>query len=76
MKINFDNKSYIVPSESFFIKGNELFSEPLTLWLCKHYLHIKPQKCTLTLIDENVDIYKCNYVVVNNNLKNDIKCLV
>jgi len=76
MNINFDDDSYIVPAESFFIKGNELFTEPLTLWLCKHYLNIPPRKkCTLTLIDEHADMYKCNCIVVDNNLKNDIKCL-
>lgn len=76
MNINFEDESYIVPAESFFIKGNELFTEPLTLWLCKHYLNISPRKkCTLTLIDEHANMYKCNCIVVDNNLKNDIKCL-
>jgi hypothetical protein len=76
MKINFDDISYIVPAESFFIKGNELFTETLTLWLCKHYLYIHPRtKCSLTLIDENIEIYKCDFVAVDNNLKNDIKCI-
>ncbi len=76
MNINFEERSYIVPANSFFIKGNELFTEPLTLWLCKHYLYVIPRKkCTLTLIDEHVNLYKCNSIVVHNNLQNDIKCL-
>jgi hypothetical protein len=76
MNVHFEKGSYLLPPESFFIKGNELFKETLTLWLCKHYLRIPPRKkCTLTVIDENADMYKCNYVVVDNNLKNDIKCL-
>lgn len=59
------NRSYLLPAKEFAVEGNELFNETLTLWLCKHYLHIPPtSKSRTTIIDRNMNIY---------TLKNDIK---
>lgn len=74
MSVTIQNKQYILPSEQFIIQDNELFSEPLTLWLCKHYLHIDPcDTSTITMLDENADIQTGTLLRVQNNLKNDIK---
>jgi hypothetical protein len=74
MSIFINDKSYILPSNEFIVQGNELFTEPLTLWLCKHYLYIEPSsESTLTIIDENIDIHSCSNLIVQNNLQNDIK---
>jgi hypothetical protein len=66
--------AYILPPKEFILKGNELFTETLTLWLCKHYLYIPPSsESTLTLIDSNIDVHTCSKLIVQNNLQNDIK---
>jgi hypothetical protein len=76
MSITIQNKQYILPSEQFIIQDNELFNETMTLWLCKHYLYITPcNKSTITILDENADIQICTLLRVQNNLKNDIKCI-
>jgi hypothetical protein len=66
--------AHVLPPKEFIVRGNELFTETLTLWLCKHYLYIVPTtESTLTLIDSNIDIHTCSKLFVDNNLQNDIK---
>jgi hypothetical protein len=74
LSVYIQDTAYILPHKSFIIKDNELFTETLTLWLCKHYLHITPTtKSTITLIDSNIDVHTCSKLFVQNNLQNDIK---
>jgi len=76
MSVTIQNNQYVIPSEQFIVQDNELFTDTLTLWLCKHYLHIPPcNKCTITILDENADIQIAELLTVQNNLKNDIKCI-
>jgi hypothetical protein len=74
MSVFINDTSYILPPKEFIVQDNELFTEPLALWLCKHYLYITPSpECTITLIDTNIDIHTCSKLIVQNNLQNDIK---
>jgi len=76
MSVTIRDQPYLLPADQFIVRDNELFTETLTLWLCKHYLRIKPcHESTVTLIDENADIQVGTLCVVQNNLKNDIKCI-
>jgi len=75
MSVYIRGTSYILPPKEFVLQDNNLFSPTLTLWLCKHYLYIKPTTdCTLTLIDSDINIHHCSRLLVQNNLQNDIKC--
>jgi hypothetical protein len=75
MSVRIRDKDYIIPPNDFLVGGNELFNETFTLWLCKHYLYIKPSTtCIVTILDENADLHVCSLLNVHNNLKNDIKC--
>jgi hypothetical protein len=74
LSVYIQDTAYILPPKEFIVKGNHLFTESLTLWLCKHYLYIEP--CTesmLTFIDSNIDVHTCSKLLVQNNLQNDIK---
>ena len=74
MSVYIHNTTYILPPNEFIVQGNELFTESMTLWLCKHYLYIEPTTiCTLTLIDKDVNIHQSIRLNVQNNLQNDIK---
>ena len=74
LSVYLHDTAYVLPPKEFIVKGNELFTEALTLWLCKHYLYISPTtESTLTLIDSNIDIHTCSKLFVDNNLQNDIK---
>jgi hypothetical protein len=75
MSVNIRNNEYILPPNSFLVKGNELFNKTFTLWLCKHYLYITPTNtCKVVILDENADIHFGSLINVDTNLKNDIKC--
>jgi hypothetical protein len=74
MSVNINNKDYILPPNDFLVKGNELFNETFTLWLCKHYLYITPiNTCKVAILDENADFHFGSLMNVDNNIKNDIK---
>jgi len=70
------HKTFILPPDSFVIKGNE-FTIPFLKWLCKHYLMITYKESpTITVIDEDACMMKGNSFCVNNTLKNDIKYII
>lgn len=74
LSVYIQGTAYILPPKEFILKGNDLFTESLTLWLCKHYLYIEPcRESMLTLIDSNIDVHTCSKLLVQNNLQNDIK---
>jgi hypothetical protein len=58
LSISISGVSYNLPVAAFSICGNELFTPPLVMWLCKHYLHITPPSSPslVTVIDANVDV--------------------
>lgn len=57
LSVTIHGKAYVVPLSSFAMSGNELFTPPLTLWLCKHYLHVKPTPLSIvTTIDTLVQV--------------------
>ena len=75
LSVYLNSKSYVISPDSFFIKGNELFHETFFLWLCKHYLFIRPCTGTATIIDENIDIHASTFLKVNNAFENDINVI-
>jgi hypothetical protein len=73
MSIKFNQRTYIVPPHSFILQNNE-FTEPVQLWLCKHYLYISPScQGLFTLIDDMAVIRNGNFLHINNTLEKDIK---
>lgn len=69
MAVHIHSKAYIIPADSFLIRGNELFNETFMLWMCKHYLYIKPCKsCVATIIDTDATIHSRTILVVENQL--------
>lgn len=67
------NRTYLLPSSSFIIKGNVLFDTPVLRWLCIHYLHIMPcDTCTIVAIDEDANLYTGTQLNVRKTLEQDI----
>ena len=65
LSVCIDKVEYVLPAKEFAVQGNELFSETLTLWLCKHYLHIPPNtESVTTIIDKMMNLY-----TLRNNCK-------
>ena len=59
LSVTYDKVHYLLPTESFVIKGNE-FTPIIQKWLCKHYLGIKPHvNGEFTLIDKDACIICC-----------------
>jgi hypothetical protein len=74
MSVSIHEIDYNIPPNAFVVEDNELFSETLTLWLCKHYLSITPTpESYITVIDENMDIYTGSFIHIKKHLQNDIK---
>jgi hypothetical protein len=72
MSIIMNNHCYVLPPQSFLLKGNEL-GEIVMQWLCKHYFYRRPSIGEWTILDDQIQLHKGHYIKVNNELKNDIK---
>jgi len=57
LSVHIGEITYLLPAKEFAVQGNELFSETLTLWLCKHYLNIPCEPSITTIIDKNMNIH-------------------
>jgi hypothetical protein len=60
LSVTVDDTTHKVSPQEFMVVGSTLFSPVFNQWLCKHYLHVRPDKVVATIIDDSVRMTEVN----------------